>query len=315
MIDLIIPVYKNREGLLITLNSINYNVFNVVVIEDGSKEIHKLKYPIKVFRQKNTGPGMARQHGLNITTNPYVMFIDAGDYFISKEVQEQIAKTIEQDPVTDVFQWQYYRDSTLSAQSDNRMHGKIYKRVFLTYHNITFSKSGSYLDEDIGFNRACRLILLNCGKCFRYVNVPVIKWVKSDSSITQKDNNASLYRDQTKGLAINSIHYINNCIGKVKDQYIYDEINEIASALYYWFVQTAANRPEYLNEAWRGAKIFYDKYNNKINVDSGSLGSKNFIRSIRIGFRFNALPFRINYGRFIQDMRQYKNVPPWYCGQ
>ena len=38
MVDLIIPYYNNRLGLLNTLNSINQNLFKVTVIDDHSKE-------------------------------------------------------------------------------------------------------------------------------------------------------------------------------------------------------------------------------------------------------------------------------------
>ena len=36
MIDLIIPYYNNPRGLFNTLNSIEQNLFNVIVIDDGS---------------------------------------------------------------------------------------------------------------------------------------------------------------------------------------------------------------------------------------------------------------------------------------
>ena len=39
MIDLIIPVYKNNEGLKKTIQSINLDIFHVVVVEDGSNEV------------------------------------------------------------------------------------------------------------------------------------------------------------------------------------------------------------------------------------------------------------------------------------
>lgn len=312
MIDLIIPVYKNKTGLRTTLESVNFNVFNVTVVEDGSNEIHGLKWPVKVIKQKNTGPGQARQRGINETSNPYIMFIDAGDVFTSKEVQEKIAETIAANPSVDVFQWQYYYKDKLTGPQDNRLHGKVYKRVFLKYHGITFSKAGSYLDEDIGFNRTCRLILRSRGLYYKYIEEPVIKWVEDRTSVTQKDGRASLYRDQTKGLALNSIHCLNICGGKVNDYFLRMEINEIACALYYWFIQTALNRPEFLNDAWQGAKIFFDRYGNKISPADASQGSKRFIQIIKDAEK---LPFHINLIRFINDIHSFKNVPKWYCGK
>ena len=312
MIDLIIPVYKNKKGLRTTLESINFKIFNVTVVEDGSNEIHSLKWPVKIIKQKNAGPGQARQHGINETSNPYIMFIDAGDVFTSKEVQEKIAETIAADPSTDVFQWQYYYKDKLTGPQDNRLHGKVYKRIFLKYHGITFSKAGSYLDEDIGFNRACRLILRDRGLNFKFIEEPVIRWIEDPTSVTQKDKRASLYRDQTRGLALNSIHCLNICKGKVKSQYLLLEANQIGAALYYWFIQTALCRPEFLNDAWKGAKIFFDKYGNMISPSYATEGSRQFIKTIKDGEK---LPFRINFVRFINDIHCYKDVPNWYCGK
>ena len=44
---------------------------------------------------------------------------------------------------------------------DNRLHGKIYSRKFLNEHDITFCFESSYMNEDIGFDRTCRIIGLN----------------------------------------------------------------------------------------------------------------------------------------------------------
>jgi hypothetical protein len=50
------------------------------------------------------------------------------------------------------------------------MHGKVYKREFINKYGITFTPESSYMNEDIGFNRACRL----CGK-MTFINLPVIE--------------------------------------------------------------------------------------------------------------------------------------------
>lgn len=93
MIDLIIPYYKNIAGLTATLLSINYDVFQVTIVDDGSNSAFDLANTFNcklIWLEENHGPGYARQVGIDYTKNDFIMFIDAGDIFISKEVQNEI---------------------------------------------------------------------------------------------------------------------------------------------------------------------------------------------------------------------------------
>lgn len=79
MLDLIIPVYKNKAGLYRSLFSIgtetNKEVF-VTIVDDCSGdtyedviEIFQKFFPIRViYLEENQGPGIARQAGLNAAT-------------------------------------------------------------------------------------------------------------------------------------------------------------------------------------------------------------------------------------------------------
>lgn len=311
MIDLIIPVYKNVKGLMRSLESVNFKVFQVTVIEDGSKEIHKLPYPVKIIRLKNNvGPGQARQEGIRATSNPYIMFLDAGDVFLSKEIQEEMAQIIAKNPKVNVFFWKYLYNLLPTDFLDNRLHGKVYKRAFLKQYNIHFSKAGSYLDEDIGFNRICRIVSKAIKVPIYYLDTPIIEWIRDDNSITQKDKRVSLYRDQTRGLSINTIHCINICRDNNLNEYlIQHEINEIAIALYYWFIRTAAERPEYMRDAWKGARIFYKRYGKNIQPNIVILGSHQLVKCLR--YR-DKIKFTINFTRFINDMLKHDEMPSWY---
>ena len=102
MIDLIIPYYNNRIGLLNTLKSVNQSIFKITIVDDHSTETPI--FPLgnaDYFRLNiNNGPGIARQQGIEKTSNPYIMFLDTGDIFISHEVQKDIAGTIAANPNT-----------------------------------------------------------------------------------------------------------------------------------------------------------------------------------------------------------------------
>lgn len=309
MIDLIIPYYNNPEELQKTLESVNTEVFYTTVVDDGSSiYLPRNIAANQAFRYNdNHGPGCARQLGINKTSNPYIMFIDAGDIFVSEEVQQQIADTIAADPITNVFYWTYFYKDKETDFLDNRLHGKVYKREFLNKYNITFSKDGSYMDEDIGFNRTCRIISNAIEVPIKYTEIPVIKWIANEESLTQKDNNTALYQKQCRGLSLNSIHSIEIC--RANGFNVQTEINEIALSLFYWFIRCAAERPEYLIDAWNGAKIFYMKYQNEIQTKQLAIGSAKLRKCMN--YR-DKIGFPINIIRFAHDMIAYKELPQWY---
>jgi len=308
MIDLIIPFYSNGPGLIKTLDSINTNVFHVTIVDDGSS--YYLPPNInaaQVFRySQNKGPGFARQFGLDRTYKPYVMFMDVGDVFISSTLQvqlEYIAFNLEPDMISNL----YYHYDKLTKHTDNRLHGKIYKRSFLQKYGISFPLETSYLDEDIGFNRICNYIIKDKDLLKLEYDDPIIKQIRDEESLTQKNNQAALYRDQTRALSLATIHTVDTLIkNNINPQ---EEINQIAMALYYWFIRTAAERIEFLPQAWTGARIFYQKY--KKEIQPNQLISGNAYLRKCLSYR-NQLHFPINVLKFAHEILIEENLPSYY---
>ena len=170
MIDLIIPTYKNKEGLRRTLASITpCPEITVTVIDDCSNMyyndiLEEFPFFTIYYNQKNIGPGLTRQVGIDLTKNPYVMFLDTGDYYLNDKVLPMMIATIQEHPDTVIFSWQYELHGKVSADTNNRMHGRVYKREFLDTYNIRFCPESSYINEDIGFNRLCRIIVQDKNK-------------------------------------------------------------------------------------------------------------------------------------------------------
>ena len=308
MIDLIIPYYNNPEGLKRTLESINTDIFYITVIDDHSPQSVNSIIPNQVFRYNtNRGPGCARQWGIDKTSNPYIVFIDTGDIFVSDIAQRQLQYIIESNPNTNVFSFSYYYKGKLTKELDNRMHGKVYKRAFLEKYDITFAAESSYMNEDIGFNRTCRYCTDAAAQPILYNDIPLIEWIEEENSLTQKNNNEALYKKQTYGLAINAIHTID--ILK-KNNIDYDaEINQIAIALYYWFIRTAAERKEFIEPAWNGVKLFYDKYADEIKPNQLALGNAYLKNCLQ--YR-NKIWFPINILRFADETIHAKIIPDKY---
>ena len=306
MIDLIIPYYNNPIGLYNTLNSIDDKYFNVVIVDDHSTNYPMFEINYTIYHlNENHGPGYARQYGINNTVNEWIMFIDTGDRFISHTAFEQIELAIHEHESADIISFPYLYKDEIPNELSNRMHGKIYKRSFIEKYGITFSPESSYMNEDIGFNRACRM----CTDNIVYKHLPIIKWVKDENSLTQKDNNVSLYRDQCRALSLVSIHAIN--IAKQNNVSIKEEINQISLSLYYWFIRVVAERPEYIQTAWTGAKIFYDYFKNEINPNTLLLGNAKLKKCL--AYR-KKISFPINILRFAHDIQLYDEVPKQYKG-
>lgn len=303
MIDLIIPYYNNIQGIGRTLESINKNLFYITIVDDHSD--YQLWCPManQVLRyNQNLGPGYARQWGIEKTNNPYIMFLDTGDIFTSFEAQQRIVDIIAANPNFNFISFPYFRDGQITKESDNRLHGKVYKRSFLEEFGITFAPESSYLDEDIGFNRTCKL----CTE-MQFINLPVIEQIKESNSLTEKDNGAALYRDQTQALSLVSIHTVEICYKNNIDPS--EEIHQIAVALYYWFIRTAAERPEFLQEAWAGAKIFYDRFRTDIQPNELLVGNV-YIKKCLL-YR-QKLSFPINILRFADDIWKNEIIPNKY---
>src|SRR5690349_3126095 len=85
--SLVIPVYNRPhevDELLDSLTKQLYKNFEVIVVEDGSKEKcedtvgkYKSSLTIHYFFKENSGPGMSRNYGAERSTGEYIIFLDS----------------------------------------------------------------------------------------------------------------------------------------------------------------------------------------------------------------------------------------------
>ena len=165
MIDIIIPVYNARKTLELTLMSIRLqtiiNKINIYLIDDNSSEDYKdilNKYKdmniIYIKLDKNNGPAVARQKGIEMSSSKYIMFIDADDLLYDADSIKKLYNKIEED-------YDYVVGITIDEKQNTQimnesdLHGKIYKREFLLKNNIKFNNTRVH--EDNYFNN---LVLL-----------------------------------------------------------------------------------------------------------------------------------------------------------
>ena len=188
MIDIIIPIYNARKTLELTLMSIKLqtiiNKINIYLIDDDSSEDYKdilNKYKdmniIYIKLDKNNGPAVARQKGIEMSSSKYIMFIDADDLLYDADSIKKLFNKIEED-------YDYVVGITIDEKQNTQimnesdLHGKIYKREFLLKNNIKFNNTRVH--EDNYFNN---LVLL-CEPKQKEILENVYIYVDNKDSIT-----------------------------------------------------------------------------------------------------------------------------------
>ena len=170
MIDVIIPCYNAYDTIDRTLHSIIYqsikDKIKVYLIDDASDKPYDYlidrygKYlDINIIKVNvNGGAGIAREIAINRTMSRYIVFIDSDDYFYNSDALEVLFNKIEEG-------YDYVSSRELDEKKNRiialngDLHGKIYRRSFLTKNNIHFNNTRYH--EDNYFNNIVRLSTKN----------------------------------------------------------------------------------------------------------------------------------------------------------
>lgn len=197
MLDIIIPVYKAKETIKRLLYSIaiqkDINKFNVYLCVDNPLEDYQVEvdffskyYNIKQLKlDKNSGPGLARQYGINNSNGKYIVFMDADDYLYSPLSLYYLYNEIDSKNLDFVIgNFIYERDNEIKIMKKNNvwLHGKIYRRSFLKDNDIHFNDTRA--NEDNGFNR---LLIFHEPK-IGYLDKIIYIYSENSDSITRKNN-------------------------------------------------------------------------------------------------------------------------------
>ena len=168
MVAIVIPAYKRKECLRKTLFGLTLQTkksFYVVVVDDHSPEplidvVNEFKYKMHIkyiYLQKNGGPGVARQAGLEYCYEQgfeFVMFLDSDDYLFPHAVARLSYEisTNKANIVSSVISLENSMGIKHEIAETNKtfIHGKIYRTSFLKDNNITFPPFRT--NEDLAFN-------------------------------------------------------------------------------------------------------------------------------------------------------------------
>lgn len=210
--SIIIPTYNSDKEIVKTINSIlqqNYDNYEVIIIDDGSKDKTKScidKYckndKIKYFYQENSGVSSARNKGLSKASNEYIMFVDSDDELFDNALitcNEYINKYD-----ADLYSFGYICCTKKSIKSFNfsffysnnfddyfkKMYSeflfnpvwnKIYKKSIIEKHGILLDKEIS-IAEDLKFN----INYCNYSNKYIHINKKLYKYNLSNNGLGLK---------------------------------------------------------------------------------------------------------------------------------
>ena len=122
--SIIIPVYKTETYLRTCVESVlrqTYTDYEVILVDDGSPdacpmicdELCQKDKRIKVIHQNNSGPGIARNAGIESARGDYLLFLDSDDYWLKDTVLETANNSLHSDDLA-TFDMQRLKDGNLA---------------------------------------------------------------------------------------------------------------------------------------------------------------------------------------------------------
>lgn len=257
LLSVVIPQYKEDDyavkRLLYSIDyqlNVNWDEIEVIIINDHSdillsdemlNSFDHIK-PKYIKLEKNVGPGLARQAGLDAAQGEYVTFCDADDMYQNFGVFSLYLEEI-RTKHPDIIQTQWIEEVKANIQQPDGtmknqlvyithdfectwMHGKCFRKQYLTDNNLRFSDKLIY-HEDSYF-------LSNCFEITDKVvrdNVVTYVWTFDEKSITRRNNGAYSYESIPE-----FIRAIKESITWLKDkvpQKIPSKVVQVALYIYY----------------------------------------------------------------------------------
>ena len=101
-VSIVMPAYKAEKTVAKAIQSVkaqSYKRWQLLVVDDGSPDdtaciVHalaKLDKRIKLLRQANAGPALARQNAIDHADGRYIAFLDSDDLWLPEKLERQLA--------------------------------------------------------------------------------------------------------------------------------------------------------------------------------------------------------------------------------
>ena len=278
-LTVVIPAYKAHKTIKKTLASIAIQTIadkvEVIIASDFPEDNYAAiirQFPeldVKQLKcEKNTGPGLSRQRGLDAATTHWVTFIDADDMFANPFALQSLRNALEQNVIE--VQGIFAQAAELNNQFRFIPHaepthpwvfGRLYSVDFLRQNKISFSELRAM--EDGEFNWKVRLITEGTPLKIKLIQDVVYYWMPgSEHSITrtgEKDGIPQYNFDLCQIGATIAAKQATDFAKKVNpfNGSITRFITEQMIGHYFTYVECIGRRPEFAEQnLWLG-KYFY----------------------------------------------------------
>lgn len=214
---MIIPCYNAHDTLGYALASVatqtEHSKIKVTVVDDCSdkpydsivNDFRNILNVDLIRLSKNGGPGVARQVGIEATTNPYIMFMDADDILINVFTVKEMLSLMNNDKniymLSSTFLEEDEYANLIPHENDTVWtFGKLYRRAYINFYGIKFNDTRA--NEDTGFNTK----LIACA-----TNTDYISFVKQATYLWKfRENSITRINDSEYGHNKGFIGYIEN---------------------------------------------------------------------------------------------------------
>lgn len=286
MIDIIIPAYNAQEKIYKLLCSLLLQTIKdklcIYIIDDCSdKEYESLinlfesRLNIKCLRlEKNSGPGVARQYGIDHSKNEFIMFADTDDLFYDCFSIENIFNKIhdsDYDMASGILVAEEPDNINFYNIHNLCLHANMYRRSYLKKHNIKFNNTRS--SEDMSFN------------CLYLLSSPKIVYENSNTYVYLYNKN-SITRSNPKEYDFNMV-----------EMFIFNSV---------WFITEAEKRN------YNKSLIAYFMFISCINIYSRYLIFEDEDNSVMLEWFQSFLPYYKNYINYL-DENQKIEIYQTYC--
>ena len=227
LLSIIIPVYNLPQKLLQEcINSIlaiglEQSTYEIIIVDDGSAEQIrwiKTNYPannIKLIEQPNSGPGGARNTGIETAQGKYIQFVDGDDTLTNHQASKQCLALLEKES-PDILRFKHQRGinarqkkvrfgNTISGalfMKNNNLPAGVWcyyiKRELLIRKNIRFSTNIYHEDEEFS------TIVHYHAKTLIESNALIYNYRKRKDSITENRKQEEVEKRLSNRLTITS---------------------------------------------------------------------------------------------------------------
>lgn len=335
-IDVIIPAYNVQDNILFRcLASIacqtNVEDIEVTIVDDAStvqnyEAIAKQFAPIlktRILRYEvNGGSGVARQYGIDHTSNGYLTFIDADDTLNGAFALKTLRDGIEMNNglyqmCVGVFDEVHNENESTGTivmaheQDMVWMFGKLYRRSFIDKYNIHFHES-SRANEDNGFNTMARLCL-NDHEQINFLQAHVYYWHENINSITRANDCQYSYgsseRDSFYG-------YVENMIFAIKEAKKRAPYNGLITMwavncmihIYEYYIECCARANEHAATNLKWCKRYYNEIykdlEQNISKEIFAQQYNDIIRNAYVGNKLNGIIPCIGIFDFLEKLKE-----------